>query len=137
MEKKTSYYGLAIRLQIGYVKVKNDLKNPRVTAETEKRMSRNKMFNKVHMKKKISILMSSLMFVISFSSIHPSFATDTKPEFTKEFCAVSQAEKCKQTGTGCPAKKVCFWKDLGDIASTAGKIVGTAAAAVALAEAID
>ncbi|WP_075351599.1 hypothetical protein [Algoriphagus marinus] len=86
------------------------------------------------MKKRISILMSSLVLVVSLFSIQPAFATDTTPEFTKEYCAVSQAEKCKQTGTGCPGKKICFWKDLKDVATLAATIVTTAAAIDALAD---
>lgn len=100
-------------------------------------MSRKTKFYLNNYEKRISILMSSLVFVVSLFSIQPTFAKKTTPEFTKEFCAVSQAEKCKQTGTGCPGKKVCFWKDLGQIAETTGKIAGTVATALVIADALD
>lgn len=79
-------------------------------------------------------MMSSLVFVVSLFSIQPTFATDTTPEFTKEFCAISQADKCKQTGKGCPGKKICLWKDLKDVATLAATIVTTAAAIDALVD---
>ncbi|MFC3415354.1 hypothetical protein [Algoriphagus hitonicola] len=90
------------------------------------------------MKKTFSNLIGTAVIVVSLFSINPAFGTEGESEgFVKEFCAVSQTEKCKQAGDGCTAKKICFWKDLGQIAETAGKIAATAASVVVIADAID
>jgi hypothetical protein len=90
------------------------------------------------MKKIFSNLTGIVVLVVSLFSINPAFGTEDKAkQYVKEFCAVSGAEKCKQTGDGCEGKKVCFWKDLGEIAGTVGKIATAGAAVVVIADAID
>lgn len=87
------------------------------------------------MKKSILTLVSGVFLTASVFSIQPAFSSSGSYE--KEFCAVSQAEKCKQSGKTCPGKKVCFWKDLGEIAGTAGKVAGAVVAGITIAEALD
>ena len=87
------------------------------------------------MKKSILTLVSGVVLTASVFSVQPAFSSSGTYE--KEFCAVSQAEKCKQSGKTCPGKKVCFWKDLGEIAGTAGKVAGVVVAGMTIAEKLD
>ncbi|SMP30206.1 hypothetical protein SAMN06265367_106289 [Algoriphagus winogradskyi] len=78
--------------------------------------------------------MSGLILSASLFAVQPVFAVEQTGEFEKEYCAISSGLKCKQTGTSCDGKQVCFWKDLKDVAIVVGSIVGTVAAIDKLAE---
>jgi hypothetical protein len=78
-------------------------------------------------KKSILTLVSSVVLTASVFSVQPAFSSSGG--YQKEYCAVSQKEKCKQSGTTCDGKKICFWQDVKEVAVMAGAI---AAGAVAL-----
>jgi hypothetical protein len=61
------------------------------------------------MKKKISILMTGLILTSGLFTVQPALASSGN--YDKEYCAISQADKCKQCGTSCDGRKICFWKD--------------------------
>jgi len=74
------------------------------------------------MKKKISILMTGLILTSGLFTVQPALASSGN--YNKEYCAISQADKCKQPGNSCPGKKICFWRDLKDVV-----VIGAAIAA--------
>lgn len=77
------------------------------------------------MKRKLSLLIGGTLIFGGLSFGNLTMASDSK--FQKEYCSISQAEKCKQTGTSCDGKKICFWKDAKEVVTIA------AAAAVIVA----
>ena len=84
------------------------------------------------MKSKVTLGIRLLVLSVSSFSIQTSLATE-KEKFKLEYCAVSQADKCKQTRTDCETKKICFWKDLGVITAIGASVAGTAAAVNSIA----
>lgn len=79
------------------------------------------------MKKSILTLVSAVVLTASVFSIQPAFSS--AGNFEKEYCAVSQKEKCKQSGKSCDGKKICFWQDLKEEAVIAGSVAAGALAA--------
>ncbi|MFC0655186.1 hypothetical protein [Mongoliitalea lutea] len=78
------------------------------------------------MKRKLSLLIGGVLVFGGLSFGNLTMASDGS-KFQKEYCSISQAEKCKQTGTTCDGKKICFWKDVKDVVT----IAAAAAAIVA------
>lgn len=80
------------------------------------------------MKKSILTLVSGVFLTANVFSVKPVFATESGGGYVQEYCAISQKKKCKQPGTGCDGKMICFWQDLKEVAVIAGSIAAGAAA---------
>lgn len=53
--------------------------------------------------------MTGLILTSGLFTVQPALASSGV--YDKEYCAISQADKCKQSGISCKGKKICFWRD--------------------------